>query len=74
MLESTKPDFNSSLNGEILPDTRNDDLGTIIGGDILKFGVLSEEDDVFCGQPFPKLGIFDPTLTKNNDMFSIISR
>ncbi len=44
VLEGIEPDFDPSLNRQILPDTRNDNLATIIKRHILKFGVLREKD------------------------------
>ena len=59
MLESTEPEFNSPLDGKILPDTRNDDFAATIGSDILKFSILCEEDHLFFCQSLPEFRIFD---------------
>ena len=73
-MESIEPDFNSSLNGGILPDTRNGNFGRIIRSDICKFGVLGQENNILSDQTFQNFGIFYAALSEDNDVFRIISR
>lgn len=71
-LESTEPELNSPLDGEILADPRNDDFAATVGGDVLKFSILCEENHLFFCHSLPEFGIFNSSLTKDNDMFGII--